>query len=334
MIREISLARHAYELLKPLEANADTINVERHLPTHFHLSPPKAETGIPFSPGYGPMISSSSSHAPEVDSISPPKIRSTFQGSSSEDRSRSISHSLQVPRSSEFRQRLATPGTELSSENLTSSDGALQMDAHKPLESSSTTESVMETPFSPDSIGTGHAFQHPSIERSTSIAAFNLATVPRSRTVPVLSSPPDKGKAGWRTKLTRSKKESYKPSGDTSSSSSNTLEPQKLDEISLKSLSSVPKGIMRGKSGRNINVQLSQNSSHALFWTQPSIHILDVGTSPPTVIRAVSTESTCVLAAITKFHLAYIIGTRDQKLTVSRFTSRYSYVLIIFSFES
>jgi len=77
------------------------------------------------------------------------------------------------------------------------------------------------------------------------------------------------------------------------------------------------KSSSRGKHGKNINVYLSQNSTHALFWTQPSIHILDVGTSPPSIIRAVSTESTCVLAAITKVHLAYIIGTRDQKLTVS-----------------
>jgi hypothetical protein len=94
------------------------------------------------------------------------------------------------------------------------------------------------------------------------------------------------------------------------------LESQRLEEISLKNLTTVPKGAVRGKSGKTINVQLSQNSSHALFWTQPSIHILDMATSPPIVIRAVLTESTCVLAAVTKVHLAFIIGTRDQKLTV------------------
>lgn len=43
----------------------------------------------------------------------------------------------------------------------------------------------------------------------------------------------------------------------------------------------------------------------------------DIGLSPPVLGRAVATESTCVLAAVTKVHLAYIIGTRGQKLTVS-----------------
>jgi hypothetical protein len=33
--------------------------------------------------------------------------------------------------------------------------------------------------------------------------------------------------------------------------------------------------------------------------------------------KAISTESTCILAAVAKSHVAYIIGTRDQKLTVS-----------------
>src|SRR5215469_15768414 len=48
MAREITLARRTWDLLKPLEVNADTINVERHLPSQFQLSPPKLE-GVMFS---------------------------------------------------------------------------------------------------------------------------------------------------------------------------------------------------------------------------------------------------------------------------------------------
>jgi hypothetical protein len=83
----------------------------------------------------------------------------------------------------------------------------------------------------------------------------------------------------------------------------------------LKNLTST-KAVLRGRSAKKVNVYLSENSTNALFWTQASIHLWDVGTSPPTIKRAISTESTCVLAAVTKAYLAYIVGNRDQKLTV------------------
>jgi hypothetical protein len=59
--REVSVARHAWDHLKPLESNADTINVERHLPTKFQLSSPRLETGMPFHTGYGNLLSGESS---------------------------------------------------------------------------------------------------------------------------------------------------------------------------------------------------------------------------------------------------------------------------------
>jgi hypothetical protein len=100
------------------------------------------------------------------------------------------------------------------------------------------------------------------------------------------------------------------------------VESQRIEEISLKSLTNANKNSGRGKSSKSINVYLSQNSTYGLFWTQPSINIWDVGTSPPSFMRAISTESTCVLAAVTRLHLAYIIGTRDQKLTVKNLAKR------------
>ena len=87
MAREVSLARHAWDLLKPLESNADTINVERHLPTQFLLSPPKLDTGMSFHSGYGNILSGESPrmHDPEPP-YSPPAGRSAFPGSMSSDR--------------------------------------------------------------------------------------------------------------------------------------------------------------------------------------------------------------------------------------------------------
>ena len=317
MIRELTLARHTWEILKPLESNADTINVERHLSTQFRLAAPKADGAMFINSEF--MINNSGQRSPDIDPVSPhQQVRSTLQGSSSEDRSRSISQSLLTPGSPGFRQRLDTPRTEFSSDNFTSSDGATHMDSLTASDPQTATNPVMETPFSPDSVGPRQAYPPHKIERTPSNVAFDSVPVVRSRTVPVISQP-EKGKTSWftRSKLTRSRKEpSNKHSGDTSSLSSTTLESQRLEEITLKSLSS-SKPSRSGKSGKSINVYLSQNSTHALFWTQPSIHIMDVGSSPPSIIRAVSTESTCVLAAVTKAYLAYIIGTRDQKLTVN-----------------
>jgi hypothetical protein len=125
----------------------------------------------------------------------------------------------------------------------------------------------------------------------------------------------EKGKSRWKLKFPKTRKASIGASGETSSLSEMTLEAQKLEEIPLLGLSSVQKTSAKGKATKNIRVYLSQNSTLALFWTQLVIHIWDVGTSPPTMMRAISPVSTCILAAVGKQYLAYIIGTRDQKLT-------------------
>jgi hypothetical protein len=121
--------------------------------------------------------------------------------------------------------------------------------------------------------------------------------------------------------------------------SSTTLESQRLEEICLKSSTATSKGSARSKSAkkiRDIKVYLSQNSSYALFWSQSSIHVFDVGKSPPTIIHATSTDSTCVLAALTKVHLAYIIKSQEQKLTVGQFAISVPRFLLMHesSFES
>lgn len=126
----------------------------------------------------------------------------------------------------------------------------------------------------------------------------------------------EKGKSRWRLKFSTSKRIPAAQPGDSSSLSSSAVETQRLDEISLAALLSTPKAHTRGKQSRGVNVQLSQNSTLALFWTQLLIHVWDVGTSPPTMMRAILPESACILAAVARAHLAYVIGTRDQRLTV------------------
>jgi hypothetical protein len=314
MVREIPLARYTWELLKPLESNADTINVERHLPTQFQLAPPKAEIGLVY-PGYSNIHRADSQrpHGPKISSLY--HNRPTLPRSNSPDRSRLIPQTVFSPQSPSFLQKLDTPQIEHSlSDNITYIDGALSANTQRMAGAQRASNGAIQSPFSPNFVGTGEENQ-PRIEQSTSTILFEPVPFRKSQTVP-LAAPPEKGWSIWRSKLTGLKRDSFGSLGDTSSLPSTTQESQRLEEISLKSLTNAAKISVRGKSTKNINVYLSQNSTYALFWTQPSIHIWDVGTSPPTIRRAISTESTCVLAAMTKVYLAYIIGTRDQKLTV------------------
>jgi hypothetical protein len=314
--REVSLARHAWDHLKPLESNADTINVERHLPKQFQLSPPRMDTGMLFHAGYGNILSGEGSriHDPERP-YSPTANRSVFPGSTSFDRPNLLPHSLvspQTPHSPKSRLKSDTPYAEHApSEDLTSSDGLGCIDTPKTSDPRWPSSGAVETPISPDfSRGSQSRLQ------SFSNVSFEPEALTKSRTIPLVA-PPEKGRSRW-SKLTGSRREVPKPATrDSSSLSSTTLESQRLEEFSLKNLVSSSKVSSRGKSGKSINVYISQNSTYALFWTQAAINIWDVGNSSPLLGRAISTESNCVLAAVTKVHLAYIIGTRDQKLTVS-----------------
>lgn len=315
--REVSLARHTWNLLKPLESNADTINVERHLPTQFLLSPPKLDTGMPFHSGYGNILSGESARMHDREPPYPPPAgRSAFPGSTSSDRPAFDPQSLVsplTPHSPKFRQKSDTPRTEFTLlEDLKSSDAYIDPPQISDLPQRPS-NSTLETPLSSESSTARVSSQ--SRLQSVSTVSFEPEALLRSRTVPVVA-PPERGKSKWRSKLTGSKKEVPKASGDSSSLSSTTLESQRLEEFSLKSLASSSKVSVRGKSAKNINVYLSQNSTYALFWTQSAINIWDVGNSSPLLGRAISTDSNCVLAAVTKMYLAYIIGTRDQKLTV------------------
>ncbi|TAQ83254.1 hypothetical protein B7494_g8423, partial [Chlorociboria aeruginascens] len=308
MVREISLSRFTFDLLKPLEANADTVNVERHLPSQFHLAPPKSETSISYNSGYSNVLGTSSSrmHDPGPSSS---HSRPTFPSSNSPDLPSPISQVLRSPTSPSFRQRLdSTARTEASPENVTNTIDVA---------SYGTSDSVPNSPFSPDFVGIRGSSSSRIGHSSSSFTSFDPVPITRTRTLPLASPTPpsEKGPSRWRSKLSVSRKDSVGP-GDTSSLSSATLEAQKVEDLNLKSLTSASKISMRGKSGKNINVYLSQNSTYALFWTQPTIHLWDLSSSPPTLRQAISTESTCLLAAVTKTYLSYIIRTQDQKLTL------------------
>ncbi|KAK4675566.1 hypothetical protein QC764_505330, partial [Podospora pseudoanserina] len=283
--REISTVRQTWELLEPLHLDADTVSLQRHLPTQFLLRPPKTQTSGFTSLEYGNTLrigagklggheAYGSSHQPKMFLSSPVSIDpigSLYTGLLSPQ---SPNHS-QSPLPLRHQQSQADNRSKLS-------------DHHDKLDPALLTD---RPTFSHDS-PIFKRLQHDTYEASS-------INTPRS--VPWL-------------KFTTSKKPPAGVIADSSSLSSTTLEAQKLEEITLTPLV-IQKHQGRGKSSKNINVTLSQSSTLALFWTQLLIHVWDVANTPPTMMRAIQPESTCILAAVARTHLAYVIGTRDQKLT-------------------
>lgn len=301
------LARQAWELLRPLEPDADTINVEKHLPTRFQLGLPKLEATGQYHQGY---------------SNTPTPITSDHHGglgypayptAADRGRSRSISQVLSSPQTPDPYQAPEPLPTELRSPASSTTLGTKTVDYYAQDMNYSQQEPSVSgwSPPPPPPPPDPRDFRRPSQARSED----SLIPPPTARTIPIVSSP-EKGKSKWRM-FAGGRKPSVGAGGDTSSLSEIAgLEAQRLEEISLAGLSGVQKSSAKaGKTTKSMRVYLSQNSTLALFWTQVAIHVWDVGSSPPTMMRAISTESTCILAAVGRQYLAYMIGNRDQKLT-------------------
>ncbi|KAK4237234.1 hypothetical protein C8A03DRAFT_16216 [Achaetomium macrosporum] len=304
LAREVPVARQTWELMEPLRPDANTINVERHLPTQFQLRPPKPEAIGLLPPGYSSVLDFGGErpHEPEILGSCPvkPALPSPMFG----DPITPGYPGLVSPQS---------PGPYQSSMPLPSEQsrpGGLA-DQRRVAEG---TEPTLAHP-DPNFLTDPPPFSHDSPVLRRETGAEEAPSVHTPRTVPLVPSS-EKGKSRWRLKFPSSKKPPAGASGDSSSISSTALEAQRLEEISLSTLLSTQKAHIRGKACKTVNVYLSQNSTLALFWTQLVIHVWDVGTSPPTMMRAILPESTCIHAVVAKTRLAYIIGTRDQKLTL------------------
>ncbi|KXX74678.1 hypothetical protein MMYC01_208270, partial [Madurella mycetomatis] len=305
LAREVPLARQTWELLGSLQPDADTVNVERHLPTQFQLGPPKPENTGLLPPGYASMPSAGVERSRELGVYAPSiPPKQTFGNQTSMDLPGSAYPGPVSPQSPSNYQ----PSIHLRNEP-SRFDISIEQKRKGPEEAESTLAPPDQGyPTDPLPLPQGS----PGFRRQFAPEETHLIHTPR--TVPLVTSS-EKGKSKWRL-FTGSKKAPAVTVADSSSLSSTTLEGQKLDEVSLSALLGAQKSHSRGKPSKSINVYLSQSSTLALFWTQLLIHVWDVGTSPPTMVRAILPESTCILAAVAKVHLAYIIGTRDQKLTL------------------
>lgn len=321
IMREVLIASNTWDLFKPLGANADTINVERHLPSQFQILPPKVERGNSFHLGYGNILSEHGQKITGTELSSPLHPQTKFFVSCSSC-CQSFPHDISSPSSPGFGKGIETAQTSLALDDITLRDGIGCIMASPTEKVSQQPLSSEETPVSSEPSFNREASQ--SRLRLVSSVSFVTQSLVRSGTVPLIT-PPGKGKSRWRSKLTTSRKESK--TSDSSSLSSTTFESQKLEEIPLASLMSSSKMSLRGKSAKTVNVSLSQNSTYALFWTQASINIWDYGNSTSILGRTVLTEGNIVLVAVTKLYLVYIAGTRGQKLSVRLFLLIYILML-------
>lgn len=288
-MREIPLVRQTWERLKPLESNPDPIIIQRHSTAQFQLVPQNLERSMLSTTSHASHGSTGTSDR------SGPLPGSPFSTQRSSTQRSSTQHSS-------YSRGFDAPRTRASPEN------AISYNRTPPVP----TQRLSDTRFSDSQRSLNDA-----IESNVSPSLRSALAAPvESTTSSILSSSSimDKSKSKWKPKLPALRKDSRK--SDTMSLSSSVLEGQRLEEISLKSLANAAKAAPRGRSVRNINACLSLNSHHVLFWNQVSLQIWDVGTSPSTLKQMVSAEFACVLAAMTKVYLAYVVGNRDQKLTV------------------
>ncbi|RDW92330.1 hypothetical protein BP5796_01724 [Coleophoma crateriformis] len=297
-LRELKIIRQIWENLRPLEHDANTVNAERHLPNRFRLGPPKVEStrdlqcGIPESRNIAPQVEGNTG-LPVLSDVGLP-------------RSRNVEQVQAVPHTEDF-----PLSNEKSQTETLEADPPISMRQITPIDTK-ISESTSDTPSSSDNM----VFRRPHQKSAKpSVTSFESLS-PFSERPSNTTTSPGKVKSKWMPKWTGTRKEETRTPTDRSSISSTALEAQRLEEISLRSLIATTKASTRGKNAKKVYVNMSDNSTHALFWTQSLIQVWDLGSSPPTLKRALSTESTCLLVAVTKVYLAYIIGTRDQKLTL------------------
>ena len=299
MAREISIIRNAWELLHPLEADADTISAERHLHSQFTIPPTKSGLDGQTTPSHNGQRNNSQLPIQGASSTSHhSKLAIPDHGSS--DYLPPISQVISSP---------VSPISSCPSGSLRAEKSATETSTY--LDSLDRERTRSQTFAQPPQRPTN------ANHRTHAHARHDLLTRRRSEAAA------EKGRSRWKFSFGSMRRAPPPVSGDTSSLSSGDAENQKLDEIALGGLTIGSKS-GRGKAPKTTNIALSQNSTLAIFWTHSALQIWDVGTSPPTMSKAITTESTCILAAVAKSHAAYIIGTRDQKLTVRHqaFTAR------------
>jgi hypothetical protein len=330
IVREIMIARETWKTLRPLEPETDTINVERHLATHFDVYP-RPDTNGYFAnyTGFSRASHEDERYGNEKRPRPPP---------TPERRPGSIG--FLGPPSPGTRQFAPSPSSSRSGPGSLGSLPSVQTRVQRPVEfepAVCSPQAVEPTPTfplpppTPASEMISPSQPSPSFPldiRRPSSPKRPAATMPIVESPVVelappwqvsnISSPESKPKMnGWKAKFTGRRKASVSAAtADSSSLSELGTESQRLEEINLSGLLGGHKS--KSKGGRTVKAVLSQhaNSTLALFWSPLVIYVWDIAPSPPALKKSITTENTCIIATIGLQYLAYVVGTRDAKLTL------------------
>ncbi|EGX93559.1 hypothetical protein CCM_04933 [Cordyceps militaris CM01] len=303
--RELPLARKVWELLSPLQVNADSVNVERHMSNSFQFASPDTEPHDIFS--YSSFTTGLGGNVPitlDPDNL-PPQPPSVAKETAPSMMDQSSNNSL-------------GPSYSISKKENSLLAHIRPWIAADPPRRDMSAE-----------IGPGESHSQQGSSSVAGVSYFSIDTIssgkPSSReppkTTPATQNPPqspDKARQRWRVPIPfASAKRPLPTVSGESSSSSNQVDEQPMEEIPLIGLlGSVLKTAAKTKAAAAVHVALSQNSAYGLLWSQSTIHVWDLGTTPPSQIRTITTESTCILATVGRRYVAYVIGSREQRLTL------------------
>ena len=313
--REVPLVRRVWELLKPLEANTDTIAVERHLSTQFQIGSPsiQIQDRLPtnsFSSDYstGDQVSPGTIDPPSALPARQFSVDSTYSPGEMDFPEFGASI-VQSPHP------LTTPASQNQFQRKGSEPWRSDVVCLPPKGSLAESNPGSSMSQSMDEIAELASF--PKESSSGKSSRQSGQSPPLSSNATRSPTSPDRAKSKWKMPFSSGRRASVVASGDSSSLSSGQIEDQVVEEVSLKGLfGSSQKSSVKQKSAKNVSIYLSQSSTLALFWSPLMIQVWDAGTSPPELLRSITTESTCIKAVVGRRYLAYVVGTRDQKLTV------------------
>lgn len=306
--RELPLARKVWELLHPLQVNADSVGAERHMSNSFQIGSPDTEPHDLFS--YSTFTSGLGGNIPmTLDAELMPAQRMppatgvapSIMGLSSNN---SLGPSYSVPKKENALLAHIRPWMTANPPAQRDISPELNPDSSY---SQQGRDSVAEFPyFSIETASSGR----PSMADQSSISS---PAPPRPQTVA------DKARRSWKVPLPFQSTKRPLPtvSGETSSIASNHIDEYPIEEIPLGGLFGAGlKTSAKTKAVAGVHVALSQSSTYGLLWGQCMIHVWDLSTTPPSQVRTIPTESGCILAAVGRRYVAYVIGSRGQKLTV------------------
>ena len=305
-----------WELLRPLKPDVEAINSQRHLSEQFQIRPPRLvddRYGFPAARVHAPLDTGTHSSG----SSGPTRLMGpAFAGHHSQD----DASGLPPPPPIGARHIPETPRIAAVRSESPAVRGYQTLDTRNDPDTQLSRGHGASPPPTPGAPSEGCSSRRPSLAQVMQSPLSSIVETPTVQAPKYSPSrrpvSPERERSRFFKLMGKKKTTTSGGAGDSNSLTSSMTEGQTLEEVHVADLYRRQTS-GRGKSTKfgNINVSLSQQSTLALFWNKSLIQLWNVGVSPPAPARMIQAESTCLLAVVGKTYLAYMIGTRDQKLT-------------------